>query len=421
MLKMEHRNAFWFLLFLFLTTLPFQGKALSNENVSPVVEKHQRKTLIETEYGSVSAVEIQDGFRPPYHLQFFTLDPNSLFLPVLLHADMVFYVHTGNGKLFWAEEDDGISSINIRPGDITRLKTGSVFYLQSNLDTARQKLRIFAMFPSTDHNNYDPSIGAYSRINELFRGFDKRIMQAALQAPEELVEAITNKTETPAIVHAVSKEQTKFWELEVWFLNSILGREIGNAISSNGKKLKSYNIFDNDPDFQNCYGWSLTVTHKQLKSLKPTNIGLLMVNLTAGSMMGPHWNPGATEIIMVLQGEGMVRVVCGSSYTDKSKCQNMRFKVKEGDIFLVPRFHPMAQMSFNNDSLVFMGFSTTVKKTYPQFLAGKKSVFQTIDKHIMATSLNVTKTTIEQLLDSQGLRFAEFVDNGINKFSSSLQ
>ena len=78
--------------------------------------------------------------------------------------------------------------------------------------------------------------------------------------------------------------------------------------------------------------------------------------------MGPHWNPLATEIAIVLEGKGMVRVVCGSSNMDKSKCQNMRFKVKHVDVFMVPRFHPMAQMSFNNDSVVFLGFSTSVRQ-----------------------------------------------------------
>lgn len=96
---MKHPKPSWILLFLFFTTLSFHGKALSNENVTqkvaPVVERHQRRKLTETEYGEVSAIDIQDGYRPPYHLQFFTLDPNSLFLPVLLHADMVFYVQTG--------------------------------------------------------------------------------------------------------------------------------------------------------------------------------------------------------------------------------------------------------------------------------------------------------------------------------------
>ena len=48
-------------------------------------------------------------------------------------------------------------------------------------------------------------------------------------------------------------------------------------------------------------------------------------------MMGPHWNPMATEIAVVLQGRGMVRVVC-SSVSNETGCRNMRFEVEEGDL-----------------------------------------------------------------------------------------
>lgn len=62
----------------------------------PVVEKDQRTKLHVTEYGEISATEVKEAHRaPPYHLEFFTLEPNSVFLPVLLHAAMVFYVQTG--------------------------------------------------------------------------------------------------------------------------------------------------------------------------------------------------------------------------------------------------------------------------------------------------------------------------------------
>jgi len=93
--------------------------------------------------------------------------------------------------------------------------------------------------------------------------------------PEDLIEAITNKTETPAIVHAVSeKKHSTVLELEASFLKYFTG------IEYNSEKLKTYNIFDSDHDFENCYGWTSTVTKKQLKRLKSNNIGFLMVNLT---------------------------------------------------------------------------------------------------------------------------------------------
>lgn len=69
--------------------------------VRPMVKRDERRSLIETEYGRISAAKIStDGTRRPYYLQFITLEPNSLFLPAHLHADMVFYVHTGTLILY---------------------------------------------------------------------------------------------------------------------------------------------------------------------------------------------------------------------------------------------------------------------------------------------------------------------------------
>ncbi|KAL2348488.1 hypothetical protein Fmac_002488 [Flemingia macrophylla] len=379
----------WFLIFFVAISL-YGVRVLSEEHLvkheeGPVVEKDQRRTLLATEYGVITAIDVKEGpEKPPYHLQFFTLEPNSLFLPVLLHADMVFYVHTGSGKLTWAN-DGGTSTIPLREGDLCSLNEGSVFYIQSNLEAERRKLRIYAMFTNTEDNTFDPSIGAYSRVSEMVKGFDKKIMQAALMVSEDVIEEVISTSNTPAIVHAVSEKRNVIQELEVSFLKNFLGDGF------NSKKLKTYNIFDNDPDFKNHNGWSIAVTKKQLKSLKHTNIGFLMVHLSLGSILAPHWNPKATELSVVLEGGGMVRTVCGSSNDGETECQNTRFKVKEGDAFVVPRFHAMAQMSFNNEPLVFLGFSTSAKKNHPQFLAGEGSVLHVLDKQILATSFGREK------------------------------
>ncbi|POO02577.1 Bicupin, oxalate decarboxylase/oxidase [Trema orientale] len=377
----------------------------------PLVMKEQRKPLFENEYGQISAVDITDGIRGPHHIEFFTLEPNSLFLPVLLHQEMVFYVHTGSGRLNWATEEE-TKGVNLRRGDIFGLQPGSVFYIQSDLEPQRESLRIYAIFPNVDDDeSFEPAFGAYSSIRNLVRGFDKITLKNAFKAPDEVIESITSATETQAIVHAISTKKEKkkkgeekkkgLWEMEARFLKSFLG---SRSIAYNKKKqTKAFNILEADPDFENCNGWSLTVTAKKAADLlRGTDIGLFLVNLTKGSMMGPHWNPKATEIAIVLQGQGMVRVVCSSSKsTRKPECENMRFRVKEGDVFAVPRFHPMAQISFNNDSLVFMGFSTTTKSSHPQFLAGKQSVLQTLDRNVLAMAFNVSNSTIDQLLAAE--------------------
>ncbi|XP_057760079.1 vicilin-like seed storage protein At2g18540 [Arachis stenosperma] len=389
----------------FLLILLYGGvKALSRRDYS-LVEKSERRPLVVSEYGTVSAVDVQAGHGAPlHHLQFITLEPNSLFLPVLLHADMLLYVHTGSGRLTSADED-GTKSIDLRVGDLCKLDEGTVFHIQSN----SQELTLYAMFANSDDHTYDPSIGAYSRVNELIKGFDKRIIQAAFQVPEDLVEAITKKSSIPGIVHsknATSEEQhapKDEIDLEASLLGNILG------IHSSNKEKTKYNIFKHDPDFRNRHGWTLTVTKKQLKALKHTNLGFLMVNLTAGSMLGPHWNPRSAEIAVVLYGRGMVRVLCGSSSSNdvdkqrrRRECKNRRFKVEEGEVFVVPRYHAMAQMSFQNESLVFLGFTTSSKKhTDVRFLAGDTSVLQNMNRDVLATSLGVSNATVGRLLRNQ--------------------
>ncbi|KAI5319540.1 hypothetical protein L3X38_039248 [Prunus dulcis] len=377
------------------------GSGASAAAAGSLVKRDQRRALVVTEYGEISSIDISDGHRGPYHIQFITLEPNSLFLPVLLHADMVFYVHTGSGRLSWGDEDD-IKRVAIKRGDLFRLRPGSIFFVQSDLQAERQKLRIYAIFATnTDDDLYDPAIGAYSSVRDLVRAFDPKVLRSAFKVSDEVIESIINGTDQSGIVHAVPTKKETFWDLEARFLKTFLTGKDGSAFNKNKKKTKTYNIFDEGPDFKNCNGWSLTVNKKNSQLLKGSNIGLFMVNLTKGSMMGPHWNPRATEIAIVLHGQGMVRVVCSSTAAKKSECKSMRLRVHEGDVFAVPRFHPMAQMSFNNDSLVFMGFSTTTRRNYPQFLAGKYSVLQSLDKQVLAASFNVSNTTVDQLLAAQ--------------------
>ncbi|XP_031384826.1 vicilin-like seed storage protein At2g18540 [Punica granatum] len=386
-----------FLLLLCCYTVSGDGSAGAPGSM---VRRDERTRIAVTEYGEVSAVDVGNGRRGFYHLQFITLEPNALFLPVLLHADMVLYVRTGSGRLTWVDEDDA-RRVNLRRGDIYRLPPGTIFHVQSDLDPQREKLRIHAFFTNPDDDSYEPLIGAYSSVGDLLRGFDRKVLQEAFKAPEELIEEILSATRPPPIIHATAASESKkhiFWEWEARMLKSYLTG--AGSIGYNKKKTRAYNVYDADKDFENCNGWSLTVTKKDARSLKHANIGIFLVNLTRGSMMGPHWNPQATEVAIVLHGQGMIRLVCSSS-SKESDCKSTRFRVNEGDVFMVRRFYPMAQMSYNNDSFVFMGFSTTTRRNYPQFLAGKSSVLQALGKDVLAASFNVPNTTVDELMAPQ--------------------
>ncbi|CAD5173966.1 unnamed protein product [Musa acuminata subsp. malaccensis] len=378
---------------------------------SPLVTRESRRTLVLTESGRITAVDVHDGYGGSYHLQFITLEPVSLFLPVLLHTDMVFYVHTGRGTVTYVNEDkDETDEMDVGHGDVYRLEQGTVFFVRSHPDPTREKLRIHAIFDTAgiDHP-LGCAVRAYSNISDLVQGFDERVLQMGFGASLESIRGIKWAPSPPSIVPFGQKDARVKSKWKEGVFEALMGVRGPTGIVNKKRKTKSktFNFFRAKPDVENCNGWSTAVTHKDLKALKGSNLAAFMVNLATGSMMGPHWNPRATEIATVIQGQGMVQVICPSDPSGKvgdvSKCQNKKFKVQEGDVFVVPRFHPMAQVSYNNDTLVFVGFSSMAGKNHPQFLAGKRSVLRTIDRDVLAASFNAPNASaIGDLLVSQG-------------------
>ncbi|KAM0016191.1 putative rmlC-like cupin domain superfamily, rmlC-like jelly roll protein [Helianthus debilis subsp. tardiflorus] len=299
--------------------------------------------------------------------------------------------------------------------------------MQSNLESDRRKFRINAIFSDSreeirvciqteilyiaqtqkhhiyivDYMQDGSSFGAYSSLADLLLGFDDKVLQAALNVDEVVIQELRSGGQQQMIVHGVSKAKELF-EVHYRNMRAFLGLIDDNGMIevNKNKKGKAFNILEAKHDFENCNGWSLVVTSKQMDALKDSDFGIFMVNLTKGAMMGPHWNPLTAEIAVALSGRGMVHVVCPSTL-DEAECKNSRFRVEEGDVFVVPRYHPMAQISFNNGSFVFMGFTTTQKNNHPQYLVGSASVFQVLDKRVLAASLGVSNTTMDELLSAQ--------------------
>ncbi|KAG6529063.1 hypothetical protein ZIOFF_011257 [Zingiber officinale] len=390
------------------------------QQFTPLVTKESRRTLALTESGMITAVDVHDGYRNAHHLQFITMEPGSVFLPVLLHADMVLYVHTGRGTVTFIGEGSE-EEIDVVRGDVYRLEQGTTFYVKSHPDPARERLRIHAIFGTEEVDRYSPlglSAGVYSNISDLVLGFDDNILQMAFGVSAETIRGIKSAPATSPIVpfSPSNKMEEPNWKEEI--IETLFGvRGTSDLVNKkkNKKKKKSeskaFNFFKAKPDVKNANGWSIALTHKDLKALKGSHLAPFMVNLTRGSMMGPHWNPRASEIAIVIRGKGMVQLVCPSDASGKkikgaaaaaAKCQRAKFKVEEGSVFVVPRFHPMSQISFNDETLAFVGFSSATKNNHPQFLAGKRSVLQVIDADVLAAAFNVNSSVAEGLLAAQG-------------------
>lgn len=85
---MKRKVAAWFLI-LVMSCIVLHAEA------EGVAKEEERWPVVSTDYGHISAVRISDGINASYLLHFFTLEPDSVLLPLVLNADMLFYVRAG--------------------------------------------------------------------------------------------------------------------------------------------------------------------------------------------------------------------------------------------------------------------------------------------------------------------------------------
>lgn len=109
----------------------------------------------------------------------------------------------------------------------------------------------------------------------------------------EVVEAIKSAKTPPPII-AYNPEEEKGDKKPGWrtedIVDALLGlrdpEEFLNKKKKKDKhkdkksKSKAFNFYSGKPDVQNCYGWSRTMTSKDLDALHGSSIGMFMVNLT---------------------------------------------------------------------------------------------------------------------------------------------
>ncbi|KAG6505424.1 hypothetical protein ZIOFF_037780 [Zingiber officinale] len=362
-----------------------------------LVTKESRRAVVSTDAGSITSVDVNHESRGRYHLEFITMEPSSLFLPVLLHADMLFYVHSGNGRVHTSvreDEKERVEHVDVERGDVSVVEKGSVFYVQSRPSLTEESLQIHLLFNHVDEGNSEKAWNeAYSIIGDLIHGFAAKILQKGFGVSEETIQAIKRVEKPPLIIPFLHNNE--MMETHTW-IRRITSDTHDELAKKNKSKNKKFNFFKAKPDVENCNGWSTVLTHKDLKALESSHIEAFMVNLR------PHWNPSASEIAIVIHGQGMVQVVCpNQAPIDMYQCEEINFRVKEGDVVAVPGHLPMSHMSYNNGSLVFVGFSGITGKNSPQWLVGKNSVLRTIDQEILALALNVPKSIVKDLVRSR--------------------
>ncbi|XP_042475423.1 vicilin-like seed storage protein At2g28490 [Macadamia integrifolia] len=396
---------------------------------------HRSQRIVSTEAGEMTVVRglTMKGMENPIHIGFINMEPKTLFIPQYIDSNLVLFVRRGEVKIGWIHKDSLVDK-QLNTGDLYTIPAGSSFYM---LNTGEgQRLQIICSIDTSESIGRGPFqsffIGGGRDPQPVLAGFDPKILCAAMNITEsELDDFLTRQTQGPILyvpdaqtpgnwasfMQLKQRERLEAMEIDeddekvtqekreeeqgTWSWRKLLGSVIGKQ-QNKEKEGKStvgshhpYNIYDKSPDFQNSYGWSLAVDKHDYHPLKHFNIGVYLVNLTAGSMMAPHVNPTATEYGIVLSGEGSIQVV----FPNGSSAMNA--KVREGDIFVAPRYFPFCQIASREGPMEFFGFTTSAKRNHPQFLVGANSILQTMRGPELATAFGLSEKRFNKLVDSQ--------------------
>ncbi|KAL3850761.1 hypothetical protein ACJIZ3_012643 [Penstemon smallii] len=397
------------------------------------------KQIVRTDAGNMKVVR---GFgskfmKSPVHIGFITMEPKSLFIPQYFDSSLIIFIRRGGVRIGHIYKDDLVEK-TLKTGDIYRIEAGSAFYLINEAEG--QRLHVICSIDTSESLGFQSFQSFYiaggAHPASILSGFDHLTLSTAFNVSEgELREMLTSQkggaivyldnTHSPSasawsrfmnmdqnqkqahmrrIVRIrqedLIKERQQQQSATSWsssfkeMLNSVFGK------TSDKKKgattgPDSYNIYDRKPDFQNNYGSSIALGESDYSPLKHDDVGVYLVNLTAGSMMAPHINPRATEYGIVLEGAGTIQIV----YPNGSLAMNA--KVTEGDVFWIPRYFPFCQIASRTGSFEFFGFTTSARYNRPQFLVGSGSLLQSMIGPEFAAAFGISEERLREIVNAQ--------------------
>ncbi|XP_062213436.1 vicilin-like seed storage protein At2g28490 [Phragmites australis] len=411
--------------------------------------------VVESEGGQVRVVRGQPW--PPascreglMHIGFITMEPKTLFVPQYLDSSVTLFVQRGEVKVGYIYEDELVER-KLKMGDVLHIDAGSTFYM---VNTGKgQRLQIICSIDASDSLGFGPPyqaffLGGTGGPTSVLAGFNPKTLAIAFNATyDELARVLLAQTRGPIVYYTTETEsggkeergqgdghdvqdrgarcrEAGAWRpggrgeehecgndaRPAWSWRKLVNRFIGLggagasgrvATEANKKDKKKggasepYNLYDNEPEFRNTYGWTVAVDKHNYEPLDHSDIGVYLVNLTAGSMLAPHVNPRATEYGVVLGGEGMVQVVFPNGSLAMSAV------VRAGDVFWIPRYFPFCQVASRGGPFEFFGFTTSARRNRPQFLVGATSVLRAMLGPELAAGFGAREEDFRELVRAQ--------------------
>ncbi|KAM0950553.1 putative rmlC-like cupin domain superfamily, rmlC-like jelly roll protein [Dioscorea sansibarensis] len=181
------------LLLVSLSLIEVDGKNQGREEVqlisdksngrSPMFILSKFKKVVKSEGGEVKVVSGHrwKGDINPMHIGFITMEPNTLFIPQYVDANLILFVQTGEVKVGWIQKDELVEE-RMKMGDVNVIPAGSAFYFV-NVGNDNESLSIICSIDASGTSGWNSYqsffIGGGRKPTSVITGFGVKTLTAA--------------------------------------------------------------------------------------------------------------------------------------------------------------------------------------------------------------------------------------------------
>ncbi|XP_026419838.1 vicilin-like antimicrobial peptides 2-3 [Papaver somniferum] len=350
-----------------------------------------------------------------YRLAIFQANPNTFVIPSHWDADAVLFVVKGRGTISLVRQQNR-ESYNLKQGDVLRVPVGSLVYMINRDNSETLQIGKILVTVSTPGQVREFFSSGDHEPESFYRVFSNDILESAFNTPRERLDRLFGQ-QTQGVIIRASQEQVR--ELGRHASSS---SEEGHFWPKRGGQSSSgpFNILNKRATYSNNYGQLYEVDGNEYKQLQDLDLGVSFTNISQGGMLGPYYNTRSTKVLLVVEGNGRFEMACPHLSKQSQRQQRGRQEFEEEreqgqgvhyekvsarlsprSVFIVPAGHPVAIVASQNQNLQIVAFEINAQGNQRNFLAGRESVINQMEKVAMELGFNVPSSEVQEILNKQ--------------------
>ncbi|KAL6894234.1 hypothetical protein ACP4OV_008332 [Aristida adscensionis] len=372
------------------------------------------------------ADELLEGAVGDYRVAVLEAAPRAFLQPSHYDADEVMYVKEGEGVVVLLRRGRR-ESLCVREGDVMVIPAGAVVY-SANTHDSRWLRVVMLLSPVSTPGRFEEFFPAGGeRPESFFSVFSDDVLQAAFNTRREEWEKVFERQSKGEITSA-SEEQIR--ELS---RSCSRGGGGGGGSGSSEWEIKPSSLTGRRPRHSNSHGRHFEIAGDECPHLRALDMDVGLANITRGSMMAPSYSTRATKIAVVVEGSGHFEMACphlagagesrrrGREHGDRRReeeeesegqehggsgekprgYRQVKSRVREGSVIVVPAGHPTALVAGEDENLAVLCFGVRAGLDEKVFLAGRNSALRQMDAPAKALAFGAAAREVDRVLDAQ--------------------